>query len=382
MSETTPEKKNFTVSTEYALEGDTVTVYLRVAERSDAVAYLGDKKTGAVSNLREPFDFRMHIFRFGLEELTEAGGFGVTFTRRVKTRPSEFFTEECDALTEYVPFAPDMLIDAGVSDRRADRGLVLSAETGCGSIGGLEWKTELYLAPDGAKVRVCTMIADPERVGVMCGTPHAAPVFVPKDIETVMDEALSAEKLGLRVLGATNGDFFDMFGDCSPSGLCVSQGVTVANPDSPNPFFGITREGNAVIGFTGDYPPDTLAEAIGGGQIIVRDGKPADTAPFQPFGEKTHPRTAFGIARDGRIIATVVDGRRPDWSNGAALIELAQIMINNGAVIALNTDGGGSSTFIVRINDELRMLNHPADLYRPMEDLIRPLFDSLIFYEK
>ena len=219
-----------------------------------------------------------------------------------------------------------MLIDAGVSDRRADRGLVLSAETGCGSIGGLEWKTELYLAPDGAKVRVCTMIADPERVGVMCGTPHAAPVFVPKDIETVMEEALSAEKLGLRVLGATNGDFFDMFGDCSPSGLCVSQGVTVANPDSPNPFFGITREGNAVIGFTGDYPPDTLAEAIGGGQIIVRDGKPADTA--------------------------------------------------------MNTDGGGSSTFIVRINDELRMLNHPADLYRPMEDLIRPLFDSLIFYEK
>ena len=121
---------------------------------------------------------------------------------------------------------------------------------------------------------------------------------------------------------------------------------------------------------------------FGGGQIIVRDGKPADTAPFQPFGEKTHPRTAFGIARDGRIIATVVDGRRPDWSNGAALIELARIMINNGAVTAMNTDGGGSSTFIVRINDELRMLNHPADLYRPMEDLIRPLFDSLIFYEK
>ena len=38
----------------------------------------------------------------------------------------------------------------------------------------------------------------------------------------------------------------------------------------------------------------------------------------------------------------------------------------------------------VRVKTEagLEMLDHPADLYRPTEDLVRPLFDSFIIVKK
>ena len=53
-----------------------------------------------------------------------------------------------------------------------------------------------------------------------------------------------------------------------------------------------------------------------------------------------------------------------------------------GATRAINLDGGGSSTFIVRNDGALRMMNAPADLQRPTENLIRPVFDSLVIVKK
>ena len=54
---------------------------------------------------------------------------------------------------------------------------------------GLSWVTEIYRTGKGAPVRVYTMTADPERVTAICGTPHADPVFRPKVIQRVMEEA-------------------------------------------------------------------------------------------------------------------------------------------------------------------------------------------------
>ena len=336
MADNDIKEKRMTKRQEYYRSGASLTAFFRAEERTDAYCILNGRRIAEISNIREPFDFRMHIFVFDEAELDAAGEIELVYTKR-GSRPTVFFVD-------------------GV--------------------------TEIYRTGKGAPVRVYTMTADPERVTAICGTPHADPVFRPKVIQRVMEEAEEYEKAGETVLGATNGDFFDMFGDCAPSGLCVSGGITVANPDTRNPFFAILRSGEPYIGFMSGTDPSDIAEAVGGGQVIVKDGEPFEIAPLENFGETPHPRTAYGIDAAGRMIAMVVDGRRPEWSNGASLIELAKLMIAHGAVTALNTDGGGSSTFIVRREDGLEMLNHPADLVRPTEDLIRPLFDSLIFIKK
>lgn len=73
------------------------------------------------------------------------------------------------------------------------------------------------------------------------------------------------------------------------------------------------------------------------------------------FGSR-HPRTAAGVARNGDIYLVVVDGRQAT-SRGATLEEMAQIMLNLGCVDAINLDGGGSSTIVVRD----MVVNSPSD---------------------
>jgi len=367
-------------SIEYTRKDGRLVAYVGTAERCNA-SVAPDSGATVLSNLNEPFDFRMHIFSLDAEKIEAAGGFEATFERRRKDRPSECFAEGEYFKSERIAFSTVSVLDPGESRRRSDRGLVFEEDLVKRERDGFSYKLSMWRTPAGSPVRTYVMKADPRRYGILCGTPHMKPVFTPGDIQKVMEEAEDAIAAGYDVVGATNADFFDMFGDCHPSGLCVTRGQLVANGNTPNPFFGALKDGTPIIGRLSDYPLDAVEEAVGCGQIIVKGGEIADTAAFRPFGEVSHPRTAFGIDREGKIIAMVVDGRRPAWSNGASLVELAKLMIAEGAEIAVNTDGGGSSTFIVE-DGGLKMLNHPADLVRPDEDLIRPLFDSLIIYRK
>jgi hypothetical protein len=99
-------------------------------------------------------------------------------------------------------------------------------------------------------------------------------------------------------------------------------------------------------------PRADIRQAISGGPTIVREGK--KDIPFEQEGiadtfvEARHPRTAYGLDRDGKtLILVVVDGRQPGWSVGVNLHELAEVMVNEGAWTSMNMDGGGSSTLIV-----------------------------------
>jgi flagellar hook assembly protein FlgD len=103
-----------------------------------------------------------------------------------------------------------------------------------------------------------------------------------------------------------------------------------------------------------------VPEALGGGPIIVRAGKPIFNAA-EDFGNyhlnRRHPRTAVGQRADGRIIMLVVDGRRPGYSAGMTNFELAQAMIRLGAVTASALDAGGSSTMAF----DGQLLSRPSD---------------------
>lgn len=78
-----------------------------------------------------------------------------------------------------------------------------------------------------------------------------------------------------------------------------------------------------------------------------------------------NPRTAAGITADGKVILYTLDGRKPGYSNGATLKELAERMLELGCVDAINFDGGGSTAIGAKFGftTDFKILNNPSDGY-------------------
>ncbi len=131
-------------------------------------------------------------------------------------------------------------------------------------------------------------------------------------------------------------------------------------------FAWITSRGDTLFAWPGPPPhrpgrPATLdstnarswdvRDAIGAGPALISKGEIRVTSDEEVFFgtsiPKVHPRTAAGVTEDGALILMVVDGRQP-LSRGVSLEELAALMLQAGAVEALNLDGGGSSAMVVR----------------------------------
>jgi hypothetical protein len=93
--------------------------------------------------------------------------------------------------------------------------------------------------------------------------------------------------------------------------------------------------------------------AISGGSVLIRNGKKQDLGSPQSGDYKfrsvfeRHPRTAIGANRD-HLFFVQVDGRQPGFSMGMTLSELADYMLKIGCELAMNLDGGNSSTFWFR----------------------------------
>jgi phosphodiester glycosidase len=102
-----------------------------------------------------------------------------------------------------------------------------------------------------------------------------------------------------------------------------------------------------------------LPDAVGGGPLLVRDGRPVFRAnelftvsqlvPRQP-------RSAVGQTADGSLILVTVDGLRPGYSVGMTNFELALAMARLGSRAAAALDGGGAATMAF----DGRLLNRPS----------------------
>jgi hypothetical protein len=170
---------------------------------------------------------------------------------------------------------------------------------------------------------------------------------------------------------AINGDFFEPWiynglwdyyphvGDpVNVTGLSSSRGVSYGKhrPGAPAIYL---SEANAV---SVNQPVGDLYNAVSGNIIFVQNG-----ASVAGFGEEyhltTHPRTAAGLDESAEtLLLMVVDGRQPGYSEGVSIAELADIAIVYGAYMAVNLDGGGSSTLVMEGADGLPvLLNSPID---------------------
>ena len=140
---------------------------------------------------------------------------------------------------------------------------------------------------------------------------------------------------------------------------------------------GLCVEGRRVWvekGFTCKGATDGFAS----GPLLLWQGQRVDTEFADAiFKSPRHPRTALGVdSAKEKVWFLVVDGRQPGVSEGATLDELKQMLKDEGAVDALNLDGGGSSTLVARIPGEgIRVLNVPVHEHTPGRE--RPVVSAV-----
>ena len=120
-----------------------------------------------------------------------------------------------------------------------------------------------------------------------------------------------------------------------------------------------------------DWLQQDIVHAVGGGPRLLRAGQLDITAEMERFQaditQGRAPRTALGITAAGELLLVAVNGRQNNISIGMTLTELAGLLRDLGAIDAMNLDGGGSSTMVVRDV----VLNAPSDgLPRPVSNAL------------
>jgi exopolysaccharide biosynthesis protein len=123
-------------------------------------------------------------------------------------------------------------------------------------------------------------------------------------------------------------------------------------------------------------PPErwqVAIDAVGGAGLLMSDGHALDAWDDEQLQEgftaERHPRTMIGTDDGGDIWLATIDGRRLDHSVGMTFAELQRLAYRLRLRDALNLDGGGSTTMVVRG----RVVNQPSDSEGP-----RPVSDALL----
>ncbi len=103
-----------------------------------------------------------------------------------------------------------------------------------------------------------------------------------------------------------------------------------------------------------------VEDIVGGVPQLIKNGKIEITweqeKSSKSFVETRHPRTAVAKLKDGKFLMITVDGRQQE-SVGMNLNELAALLLEFGAVDAMNLDGGGSTTMFAGG----KIVNKPSD---------------------
>jgi len=174
-----------------------------------------------------------------------------------------------------------------------------------------------------------------------------------------------------KAVAAVNGSFFNMRAPYGSVNYLRVDGVELA-PNAldsyENPGSGrSTRQTGAVATFRGGlyvlkgddiarWEQDIAAEdVVTSGPMLLMDGVP-EKVVADNFNRTRHPRTAVGRRADGTVLLVVADGRNARAA-GLSMLELQQVMEALACTDAINLDGGGSTTMVVRSE----VVNHPSD---------------------
>jgi hypothetical protein len=179
-------------------------------------------------------------------------------------------------------------------------------------------------------------------------------------------------------------------GNCTyPEGWHVANGKLISKPTKEVLRATIVVHANGKISIHDnlrELPADTRY-AVSGSATVLHGGKPFVSTAAAP----RHPRSAVGISADGAtLVLLAVDGRQATveesiygrvHSRGATLQELGELMRGFGASNAINLDGGGSTSIVLKDphTGVFTIANQPSDgstlgipvaIERPVADVI------------
>ncbi|MDP9296052.1 MAG: phosphodiester glycosidase family protein, partial [Actinomycetota bacterium] len=135
---------------------------------------------------------------------------------------------------------------------------------------------------------------------------------------------------------------------CASSPMPLNGGVVISsrNGGSAAPRIRNLVPGSTVkLSWSFGWPG--VMDAVGGQPQLLSNGRVVAPTGCGYLCEK-QPRTGVGVTADGKLLLVTVDGRQPRWSVGMTLVQFANEMKREGAVNALNLDGGGSTTMVVK----------------------------------
>ena len=155
---------------------------------------------------------------------------------------------------------------------------------------------------------------------------------------------------------AINANGWNRATDQSLMGLAAYHGDIYGSPGSDHSTIFFSKDNEVSFVINGEEKPDPIWNAVSARAVIVEDG-----INLKIGADKLEPRTTIGLDEYNNImIFVVVDGRQKGYSAGAGLESMARHQINEGATIAFNADGGGSSTMAIQGKNNEGMENSPV----------------------
>ena len=148
-------------------------------------------------------------------------------------------------------------------------------------------------------------------------------------------------------VAAINGGGFEDDGGVGnggmPIGLVISDGEVkhTGRHSEYNTTVGFNQDNVLMIGKPSESDAKKLGirDAITFGPALIVNGEPASV---KGASSGLNPRTAIGQRSDGAVLMLVIDGRQAS-SLGATYSDMIGILLDYGAVNAINMDGGSSS---------------------------------------
>jgi hypothetical protein len=120
---------------------------------------------------------------------------------------------------------------------------------------------------------------------------------------------------------------------------------------------------------------ENARDILNGAGLLIRDGvtlsnwQTTEGLQAPTFVDTRHPRTLIGVDRRGYLWLVAIDGRQPVHSVGMTFKELLALCQRLDLENALNLDGGGSTTMVVKGE----IVNRPSDAAGP-----RPVSDAIV----
>lgn len=180
------------------------------------------------------------------------------------------------------------------------------------------------------------------------------------EIVITLDDPESYAKVGATLDGAVTAVNNNATDTAILPGTLV---ISVCETSPLKQHYGKVSVGDRIrVEFTANESWENVQTAVGGSDVIIKDGV-IDESVIDEAHEKTaNPRTAVGVRADGTVIFFAVDGRS-DKSYGLRMISLARTLEAFGCVYAINLDGGGSTTAVIKVpgTDKAVIANSASD---------------------